>query len=150
MFVSTGTEAESKWLPRSTEHVHVPPTLDSYDTDGLPRLGNADTHLLVVHPQHIIKVVFFCIIFNQKIHLEKPKDRIIAAGGPMCTHHAHSRPGEMRTLSRKPTAAPEAKDGQRGRKAGTKLSGISDLYKTRRNSPQTSYPQARQQRHTQG
>lgn len=30
-------------------------------------------HLLVVHPQHIIEIVLFCIIFNQKIHLENPK-----------------------------------------------------------------------------
>lgn len=29
-----------------------------------PGLGDTDTYLLVVHPQHIIKIVLFCIIFN--------------------------------------------------------------------------------------
>lgn len=42
---------------------------------------------------------------------ESPKSRIIAAG-PMSTQDTHSRPVEERSLSRVPTAVPEAKDGR--------------------------------------
>jgi hypothetical protein len=67
----------------------------------------------VIHPQHIIKIVLLCVIFNEKIHLKNPKSRI-AASGPLHTQRAHSRPGEETSLSEMPTAAPRLRMERQG------------------------------------
>lgn len=51
---------------------HTPGLPEDRGTRGGPQEWDP-AHLLVVHPQHIIEIILFCIIFNQEIHLENPR-----------------------------------------------------------------------------